>query len=54
MRWAAAAGFKDGDGLYASPYHAEANIAAAWLIASGSEPWHRPWSVNPFYGACQE
>jgi hypothetical protein len=51
---AAAAGFKDSDGLYASPYHAEANIAAAWLIASGSEPWHRPWSVNPFYGACQE
>lgn len=51
---AAAAGFKDSNGLYATPYHAEANIAAAWLIAAGSDPWHRPWTVNPFFGACQE
>ena len=51
---AAAAGFKDSNGLYATPYNAEANIAAAWLIASGSNPWHRPWTVNPFYGACTE
>lgn len=51
---AAASGFRDSDGLYASPYNAEANIAAAWLIAKGSNPWHRPWTVNPFYGDCQE
>lgn len=51
---AAAAGFQDGNGLYATPYHAEANIAAAWLIANGSDPWHRPWTVNPYFGACQE
>lgn len=50
---AAAAGFRDANGLYASPYNAEANIAAAWLIADGSNPWHRPWTVNPFYGNCQ-
>jgi hypothetical protein len=50
---AAAAGFKDSNGLYASPYNAEANIAAAWVIASAADPWHRPWTVNPYYGACQ-
>lgn len=50
---AASAGFRDADGLYATPYNAEANIAAAWLIAKNSSPWHRPWSVNPFYGDCQ-
>ncbi len=50
---AAGAGFKDANGLVATPYNAEANIAAAWLIASGSDPWHRPWTVNPYYGACQ-
>lgn len=51
---AAAAGFKDGDGLYATPFNAEANIAAAWVIARGATPWHKPWTVNPYYGACQE
>ena len=51
---AAAAGFKDSNGLYATPYNAEANIAAAWLIAKGSSPWHRPWTVNPYFGACTE
>lgn len=51
---AAAAGFKDSNGLVASPYNAEANIAAAWVIAKGSTPWHRPWTVNPYGGACQE
>lgn len=51
---AAAAGFRDADGLYATPYNAEANIAAAWVIARNSDPWHRPWTVNPYYGACQE
>ena len=50
---AAAAGFKDSNGLYASPYNAEANIAAAWVIARASDPWHRPWTVNPYYGNCQ-
>ncbi len=44
---AAGAGFRDSDGLYATPYNAEANIAAAWLIAKNSSPWDRPWSVNP-------
>lgn len=51
---AAAAGFRDSNGLYATPFNAEANIAAAWVIAKGSTPWHRPWTVNPYYGACQE
>lgn len=51
---AAAAGFKDSNGLYATPYNAEANIAAAWLIAKNSDPWHRPWTVNPYYGDCTE
>ena len=50
---AASAGFKDSNGLYATPYNAEANIAAAWYIAKNASPWHRPWSVNPFYGDCQ-
>lgn len=50
---AASAGFKDDNGLYATPYNAEANIAAAWYIAKNASPWHRPWSVNPFYGDCQ-
>jgi hypothetical protein len=50
---AAAAGFRDADGLYATPYNAEANIAAAWVIAKASDPWHRPWTVNPFFGSCQ-
>ncbi len=50
---AASAGFRDADGLYATPYNAEANIAAAWYLAQNSSPWHRPWSVNPFYGDCQ-
>lgn len=49
---AAAAGFKDADGLYASPYNAEANIAAAWVIAKASDPWYRPWTVTPDYGTC--
>ena len=51
---AGAAGFQDGDGLYATPFNAEANIAAAWHIAKNASPWHRPWTVNPYYGACQE
>jgi len=50
---AKAAGFYDKDtGLYATPYNAEANIAAAWHIAKNSSPWYRPWSVDPFYGNC--
>ena len=49
---AAAAGFKDSNGLYASPYNAEANIAAAWVIAKASNPWHRPWI--PPWSCCGE
>ncbi len=44
---AAAAGFRDSDGLYATPYSAEANIAVAWYLAKNSSPWNRHWSVDP-------
>ncbi|MCZ7533651.1 MAG: hypothetical protein M5U23_09630 [Acidimicrobiia bacterium] len=46
---AAAAGFRDSDGLYASPYSAEANIAVAWYLAKNSTPWNRHWSVDPHH-----
>jgi len=44
---AAAAGFRDSNGLYATPYNAEANIAVSWFLAKNSDPWDRHWSVNP-------
>jgi hypothetical protein len=47
---AAAAGFRDSNGLYATPYNAEANIAVSWYLANNSDPWDRPWSVNPNNG----
>jgi hypothetical protein len=47
---AAAAGFRDSNGLYASPYNGEANIAAAWHIAKHASPWYKPWSVDPTSG----
>lgn len=51
---AAAVGFRDADGLYASPYNAEANIAAgaytADVSAARGYAWHRPWS--PVMGDC--
>jgi len=50
---AGAAGFRDSNGLYATPYNAEANIAAAWHIARNASPWYAPWSVNPFFGDCE-
>jgi hypothetical protein len=50
---AGASGFRDSNGLYATPYNAEANIAAAWHIAKNASPWYAPWSVNPFFGDCE-
>lgn len=47
---AAAAGFRDSNGLYATPYNGEANIAAAWYIAKHASPWHKPWTVDPTSG----
>jgi hypothetical protein len=44
---AAAAGFRDSNGLYATPYNAEANIAVSWFLAKNSDPWDRHWSVDP-------
>jgi hypothetical protein len=44
---AAAAGFRDSNGLYATPYNAEANIAVSWYLAKNSSPWDRHWSVDP-------
>ncbi|MCB1246166.1 MAG: hypothetical protein KDB69_02745 [Acidimicrobiia bacterium] len=47
---AAAAGFRDSNGLYATPYNAEANIAVSWYLARNSDPWDRHWSVDPHSG----
>lgn len=47
---AAAAGFRDANGLYATPYNGEANIAAAWYLASNSSTWNSHWSVDPTRG----
>lgn len=44
---AAAAGFRDANGLYATPYNAEANIAVSWYLAKNSSPWDRHWTVDP-------
>ncbi|GMR01935.1 MAG: hypothetical protein BMS9Abin20_0259 [Acidimicrobiia bacterium] len=49
---AAAAGFRDADGLYASPYSAEANIAAGAYIAGSGSGWYTPWNRLPTYGSC--
>jgi hypothetical protein len=46
---AAAAGFRDSNGLYATPYNAEANIAVSWFLAKNSDPWNRHWSVDPHH-----
>lgn len=51
---AAAAGFRDSNGLYASPYNAEANIAAGAYIAGSGEHWYTPWSYYPAYGSCPD
>ena len=49
---AAAAGFRDSNGLYASPYNAEANIAAGAQIAGSGSNWWVPWGFLPSYGSC--
>lgn len=49
---AASAGFRDSNGLYATPYNAEANIAAGALIARGANPWFKPWRRLVAYGSC--
>ena len=49
---AASAGFKDSNGLVASPYNGEANIAAGAAIAGSGSNWYAPWSYLPTYGSC--
>lgn len=53
---AAGAGFVDGNGLYATPYNGEANIAAAAYLANYYEEvgknWWQPWGIVPNYGSC--
>lgn len=55
---AAGAGFVDGNGLYASPFNGEANIAAGNYLASYYDSigrdWWAPWSTLPSYGSCGE
>lgn len=51
---AAASGFRDSNGLYASPYSAEANIAAGAHIAGSGADWYTPWSYHPAYGSCPD
>lgn len=47
---AAAAGFRDSNGLYASPYSGEANIAVSAHLANNSNPWYSHWTVAPADG----
>jgi hypothetical protein len=49
---AASAGFKDSNGLVASPFNGEANIAAGAAIAGSGSDWYAPWSRLPTYGSC--
>ncbi len=49
---AASAGFKDSNGLVASPYNGEANIAAGAAIAGSGSNWYAPWSRLTPYGSC--
>ena len=49
---AASAGFRDSNGLYATPYNAEANIAAGAQIAGSGSNWWVPWGFLPTYGSC--
>jgi len=51
---AAAAGFRDSNGLYATPYNAEANIAAGAHIAGSGADWYTPWNYHPAYGSCPD
>ncbi len=51
------AGFVDGDGLIASPFNGEANIAAGAYLANYydriGKDWRSPWTVWPSVSACQ-
>ncbi|MEN8235179.1 MAG: hypothetical protein ABFR89_09690 [Actinomycetota bacterium] len=51
------AGFVDGDGLVASPFNGEANIAAGAYLANYYErigkDWRQPWTVWGSVPACQ-
>ena len=49
---ASSAGFKDSNGLVASPYSGEANIAAGAAIAGSGSNWYAPWSRLTTYGSC--
>lgn len=54
---AGASGFIDANGLYATPWNAEANIAAGAFAAKESveryeNTWFQPWSKYPAYGSC--
>ncbi len=51
---AAGAGFKDANGLYASPFSAKANIAAGAYLASLYSTWWTPWTYTPAYGTCPD
>ncbi|GMQ86530.1 MAG: hypothetical protein BMS9Abin07_2110 [Acidimicrobiia bacterium] len=50
---AAAAGFKDGNGLTAHPYNGEANIAAGAWLANNSSPWWKPWPPTGNIDSCK-
>jgi len=53
---AAGAGFVDANGLYATPYNGEANIAAGAYLANYYEGigrnWYAPWNRLFDYGSC--
>ena len=49
---ATSAGFEDANGLVASPFNGEANIAAGAAIAGSGSNWYAPWGSLPSYGSC--
>jgi len=51
---AGGAGFKDSNGLYASPFSARANIAAGAYLASSYSTWWSPWGYTPAYRTCPD
>ena len=50
---AAAAGFKDGNGVTAHPYNGAANIAAGAWLADNTSPWWKPWPPTGRIASCQ-
>jgi hypothetical protein len=50
---AAAAGFRDDNGLTAHPYNGAANIAAGAWLADNTSPWWRPWPPTGHIASCQ-